>query len=171
MYGTSPESSFRQAWSQFMSSSVQARSKMRRRSSRQVQFSSLRHLQRVVVPKPNRRHPLAGLWVADLDDGILEVILLSYNFRSSVASIVAKKLQGRGCLLPGDTIWKIQAASSTEWIPEEVELYRKMIQFGNIRSSPSGGYSSEGFDLDMHSLDLEDTPDVLCYHVGTSAYF
>ena len=171
MYGTSPENSFRQAWSQFMSSSVQARSKMRRRSSRQVQLSSLRHLQRVIVPKPNKRHPLAGLWVADLEDGILEVISLSYNFRSSVASIIAKKLQGLGCLQTGDTVWRIQAASSTEWNPKEIELYRKMIRLGNIRSSPSNGDSSEGFDLDVQYLDLEDGPDVLCYHVGMCAYF
>lgn len=172
MYGTSPESSFRQAWSQFMSSSVQARSKMRRRSSRHTaQFTSLRHLQRIHVPIPSKRHPLAGLWVADLDDGIFEVLSLSYNFRSSVASIVAQKLQGRGCLMPGDTIWKIQAASCVEWIPEELDLYYKMMQCGNIRSTPSQGDSSEGFELDMQNLDMEDTPDVLCYHVGCSAYF
>lgn len=171
MYGTSPENSFRQAWSQFMSSSVQARSKMRRRSSRQVQLSSLRHLQRVTIPAPNKRHPLAGLWVADLERGVFEVMSLSYNFRSNVAYIIAKKLQGRGCLLPGDIIWKIQASSSSEWIPEELELYRKMIEFGNIRSSTTQGYSSDGFDLDMQNLELDNTPDVLCYHIGSSAYF
>jgi len=181
IYGASPENSFRHAWSQFMSSSVQTRrSKMRRRSSRHtMQFSNLKHLQRVVIPKETKRHPLAGLWVVELEDDMFEVVSLSYNFRSQVAVIMASKLSGHGCLAPGETIWKIRAATSTDWSVDEIDMYNRMVEFGDFqRGTSSASGDLETFELEMQQLSLgqparftDGHPDVLWYHTGNARYF
>jgi len=121
LMGSSPENSFRQAWSQFMSSSVQARSKMRRRSSRS-RFLHLRHLKRIEIPVASKRHPLSGFWIAEIDEDEFEVVALTYDFRSSVAMLIGKKVCGAGHREYGSTIWKIRAAEVSHWDSKEIEL-------------------------------------------------
>ena len=170
--GASPENSFRQAWSQFMSSSVQARSKMRRRPSRN-RFAQLRHLKRVEPPKPSKRHPMAGIWVAEIDDEEFEVITVSYDFRSTdVAMIVGTKLAGVGFHEQGATIWKILAAQHTDWDPEEIGLFNRFKEYANV-NMPGEGNEMFGLEMGMQALDLREPSEPLPqgFLVGRSSYF
>ena len=165
--GASPENSFRQAWSQFMSSSVQARSKMRRRTSRN-RFAQLRHLKRVTVPASSKRHPLAGIWVAEIDEGEFEVISVVYDFRSSAAMLLGTKLSGPGFHEHGDGIFRIRAAQHSEYDPGEIELFNRFMEYGNVEIQED--------DLGLQSLEIDDSEDrgsplPVAYCVGRSSYF
>jgi len=170
LMGASPENSFRQAWGQFMSQNVQQRSKMRRRSSRN-RFAQLRHLKRVVMPVASKRHPLAGLWSAEIDEDEFEVISVEYDFRSSAAEIVGTKLSGPGFHEFGATIWRIKAAQHTEWDADEVELFNRFKEFGNVEIRED----ERDIGLGMEALELDDGEPSggapLGYCVGRSSYF
>ena len=173
--GASPENSFRQAWSQFMGSSVQARSKMRRRSSRS-RFAWLRHLKPVMIPKPSKRHPIAGIWVAEIDEDEFEVISVSYDCLSTnAAMIVGTKLAGAGFHEPGAPIWQIRAAQHTDWNTDEIELFDRFKEYANL-DMPGEGTEMFGLEMRIQALDLDGmdasaTPLPQGFLVGVSSYF
>lgn len=173
--GVSPENSFRQAWSQFMGSSVQARSKMRRRSSRN-RFTWLRHLRPVEIPKPSRRHPIAGVWVAEIDEDEFEVISVSYDFLSTnAAMVVGTKLAGAGFHEPGAPIWQIRAALHTDWNADEIELFNRFKEYANLEM-PGERLEMFGLEmgiqaLDLDGLDAQADPLPQGFLVGLSSYF
>ena len=99
-----------------MGSSVQARSKMRRRSSRSS-FAWLRHLKPVMIPKPSKRHPIAGIWVAEIDEDEFEVISVSYDCLSTnAAMIVGTKLAGAGFHEPGAPTSHSRVTQGLPWV-------------------------------------------------------
>jgi len=92
---------------------------------------------------------------------------------------MASKLSGHGCLAPGETIWKIRAATSTDWSVDEIDMYNRMVEFGDFqRGTSSASGDMETFELEMQQLSLEQParftdghPDVLWYHIGNARYF
>ena len=170
--GVSPENSFRQAWSQFMGSSVQARSKMRRRSSRS-RFAQLRHLKPVDFPKPSKRHPLAGIWVAEIDEEEFEVISVAYDFlTTNAAMLVGTKLAGAGFHEPGAPIWQIRAAQHTDWNADEIDLFNRFKEYANV-TMPGEGAEMFGLEMGIQALDVGESADPLPqgFLVGVSSYF
>lgn len=148
LYGSSPESSFRQAWSQFMSSRVQRRSKsMRRRQA--PGFMNLRHLQRVYRDIPDENHPLSGLWSAELEDSAVDLLDFSYVQNMHV---VATKVSGPGCLSPGDIVCKMKNTLISQWTPGDLQYHMEILDLDGLSST-------------------EFTDQDLSFYEGTSTYF
>ncbi|KAI8113503.1 hypothetical protein M9435_003504 [Picochlorum sp. BPE23] len=149
LYGSSPESSFRQAWGQFMSSSVQRRSKSMRRRQAAGGFLNLRHLQRLYMDTPDEKHPLSGLWSAELEDGAIDLVDFSYT---NSKHIIVTKVSGPGCLSPGNTIFKLKTNLISQLTPGDLQYHMEM--------------------LDLEGLsDAEFTDQDLSFYEGASTYF
>ena len=192
--GESPDGSFKSAWSQFMSSNVMKRAKMRRKPSRHsMALQNIRHLKRVQIPEPTKRHPLSGLWICEIEKDSFEIISIRYSFKDNVAAVVAEKLCGPGCASPGECIWNVVAACRTDWSGSEIDLFSEMLHIR--RSDTYGSEPSNAIDtntLELRELHLEDSDsmdesnsatqgsveqlpssmhDIVGYHVGHSKYF
>lgn len=149
LYGSSPESSFRQAWGQFMSSSVQRRSKSMRRRQAAGGFLNLRHLQRLYRDTPDEKHPLSGLWSAELEDSAIDLVDFSYT---NSTHIIVTKVSGPGCLSSGDIICKIKTNLISQLTPGDLQYHMEM--------------------LDLEDLsDAEFTDQDLSFYEGASTYF
>jgi len=173
--GESPDSSFKQAWSQFMSSSVMKPSKLRRRPSRGG-LQTMRHLQRVQPPHPTKHHPLAGLWTADIPSSkVTEIFSIRYSFREEAASIVADKISGPGCRAPGDNIFRVKAACQKDWTFEEMRLADEALHSAGVNENDLSDEDSIRFTMDIREEEAllreesERPPDG--FHKGEARYF
>lgn len=165
LLGESPDSSFKQAWSQFMSSSVMKPAKMRRRSLRYLTRHI--HLRRVDIPQPTSKHPLAGLWICEMEDNTIEIFSLSYNFRESEAHVYGCRVSGPSA---SEAPWfKVKAAKVTEWSDFETDLFNKMLELRDNRNHSSTEEGSIEYSLDV--LGLQDTTMVGSCHIGVSQDF
>lgn len=172
MLGASPQGTFEHAWLEFMSSSVQKSSKMRRRHSRGEGAGPmlLRHLRRVVPPVPSARHPFAGMWLAECGGAGLQIFTMRYDFSGRAARIVAEKVTGDAEVPAGRKAWwALAAALPVPWPSEEAQLLanleaaqalheEELLQ--GIDGSIAALFLEGGSDDEGPELDMDGVPDV-----------
>ena len=174
--GESPDSSFKQAWSQFMSSSVMKPSKLRRRPSRGG-LQIIKHLQRIIQPRPTKHHPLAGLWTAHIPSSEdMEICSINYSFREEAAIIIAEKVSGPGCRAAGDVMFRVKAACHKDWTLDEIRLADEALHSTNSNDITISDEDSIRFTMDMQEEGLlqeeSQSPFVLeGFHKGEARYF